>query len=345
MNRTGLPFVAAALFVAVPSLAETGHSVDDASAADQKDAQKLYAEGMDHFDHDDYDAALSAFHDSYEHVNSPNSHFMEARSLARLGRNIEAYAALEQVIAETDALGKRYADTARAARDKLAEVRPRIGLLTIKTARVPKGTHYLVSDVPITTLEKPIPVLPGETTIVAVTPDGVRHTQTVNVQPGADVTTTVDIVPEAPKPKDTIEEDTAHIQYHVELEGHIAGETLSTGRDATRGAGPGFRASVVILPRGIINGLNDSLAISSGFDWLGTSDFPHTTVPILAQWNIWLAKDLSLLAEPGAELTFGIGTHIAPSVYAGLRYRVFRSVHITARVGVPNATLGASIVF
>jgi len=229
-------------------------------------------------------------------------------------------------------------------------VRPRIGLLTIKTGRMPKGTRILVADEPVATLEKPVPVLPGDTEVVAVTPDGKRHTQTVSLREGADATATVDIAPAPPPQKSFVESDTGHPKYLVEVEAHLAGETLQPNARTSRGAGPGVWANVVVLREGIIPGVDDDIAVGTGLDWIGTSkdangNVSHFILPIVAQWNFWVIPDLSLFLEPGVSFTFGAGTHFRPGLYAGARFRVWRSIHVIGRLGIPDATLGASILF
>jgi hypothetical protein len=346
VNRRVLPTTALVVSLLHGGLGRAEErSVDAATPADTRDAQTLYTTGMGYFDHDDYDSALKAFQDSYSHVKSPNSHFMIARTLARLGRNVEAYAALQQVIAECQALDKRYADTAHAAEEKLTEVRSRIGLVTLKAGRMPKDTRILVADEPVATLEKPVPVLPGDTEIVAVTKDGKKHSQTVTVRAGGDATATIDIAPEVPPEKSVVENDTAHPPYLIEAEAHVVGETIAVSNQVTRGAGPGLRANVDIVPKGILPGINDDIAVGTGIDWIASSYDPHVTVPIVGQWNFWVIDDLSLFIEPGIGLTFGAGTHVTPSFYAGARVRIWKSVHIVGRVGIPNATLGASVLF
>src|SRR5262245_7303945 len=119
---------------------------DSASEDDKRRAQDAYDGAMKSFDQDDYESALRGFQSSYQAVKSPNSHFMIARSLARLGRNVEAYKELSAVIAECEAKGSRYSDTEQAAYAKRDEVKPRIGLLTVTQGNAPKGTQILVGE-------------------------------------------------------------------------------------------------------------------------------------------------------------------------------------------------------
>jgi hypothetical protein len=326
------------------------HSPESASADDKRQAQELYDGAMKRFDQDDYDAALRGFQSSYEHVKSPNSHFMIARSLARLGRNVEAYKELSAVIDECSSAGSRYADTEHAAYAKREEVTPRIGLLTVTLGNAPKGTKVFVGDeeLPPSEIGKPIAVLPGESAVVAAPPKGKRHTQKVTVRTGTSATLAIDI-PEEEKPKAPVKEEpfdeTDHTDYKVELAFHLAGETVTPNDKDSRGAGPGARLYVNILPRGLINGLNDSFAVGAGADWILSSSRRHVLVPVTAQWNFWLMNRLALIIEPGADLVLGAGTHLQPTIYAGLRYVVVGPIALVGKMGIPDATIGAAAMF
>jgi hypothetical protein len=322
-----------------------GKSVAEATPAEAAEAGNLYAAAMADFEKNDLEKALVGFRESYAQVKSPNSHFMIARTLARLGRNTEGYAELEAVIVEADTLGDRYAETATAARAKRDEIRPRIGFLTVTIAHAPKGTKILVGDEPLApaALGKPMPVLPGDATVTAVSPDGARHPQTTNIAPGASATIEIAIDLATKTPAQVAPEPNYHPKYHVELEGHFVGETQAPPGNATRGAGAGGRLAVEILRTGLL-GSTDSIALAAGADWIGTSTDPHIWIPAVLQWNLWLTPEFSLRFEPGAAMMVGAGTYWSPALFAGARYRVFRSIHVTGRVGIPGATIGASLV-
>src|SRR5262249_37396043 len=127
--------------------------------------------------------ALQGFRDSYAIVKSPNSHFMIARTLARLGRNDEAYDELNAVIAEADGLGAKYEDTVHAAYAKLDEIKPRIGFIVVTLENAPKGTTVTLGDQPLdpARLGKPVAVLPGETAVHALPPGKPKRTEKVTV--------------------------------------------------------------------------------------------------------------------------------------------------------------------
>jgi hypothetical protein len=330
------------LFAAPKALAE-GKSVDEASPTERKEAGAVYANAMADFDKDDLEKALAGFRDSYHHVRSPNSHFMIARTLARLGRNAEAYSELDAVIAEADALGTRYADTSRAAAEKREQIRPRVALLTVHVTHAPKGTTYAMGGDPLDAerLGKPISVLPGETKVVVTPPGGAPQTWTKTVQAGDSGTLEIDLAP-GEKAAAAAAAST-HTQYLVEVEAHVVGETLDPPGPATRGAGAGGRLSLELSKTGVLDA-GDSLALTAGGDWIGTGVHRHVWIPLVLQWNIWLLPKFSLFFEPGVALMVGAGTHGSPALDVGVRYQVWRKLSVVGRVGIPGATIGVSML-
>jgi hypothetical protein len=318
----------------------TGKTVDEATPADRAEAGNIYAAAMADFDHNDLQKALAGFRDSYGKVKSPNSHFMIARTMARLGQNAEAYAELERVVAEAEALGGRYADTVQAAHAKMDEIRPRVGFVVVTPENAPKGTSVLVGEetLPAEKVGKPVAVLPGDNKITVVTPNG-REERTVTVAAGDTKTVSIDLG--ATAPVEAVEPE-IHQPYRLEVEAAVIGEVTNPPGGTNRGAGIGGRVAVPILPR-LILGNRDNLAICAGADYSWTSADRHVWIPVVAQWNIWITSDFSARLEPGVALVVGNGTYVRPAGYLGLRYRVYRHLYITGRVGVPDATIGASL--
>jgi hypothetical protein len=325
---------------------------------DKRKAQELYDAAMKNFDADDYDAALRGFQESYAAVKSPNSHFMVARSLARLGRNVEAYKELTSVIEECDERGDRYADTKQAAYAKRQEVTPRIGLLTVTQGNAPKGTQVSLGDEKVGPKDfgKPIAVLPGETKVVSLTPDGKKHTQKVTLRAGDTADVALDIPTEKKKKAEPTEPAFNELDYpkHVaELGVHLAGETIPASDVDSRGAGVGARLYINVLPRGLVTGVADSFAIGVGGDFILSSDRApeaggprkHVLIPVTAQWNFWLTDHFALFVEPGVNMVFGAGTHVQPAIYAGVRYVLGNSVSIVGKAGIPDATAGLGVLF
>jgi hypothetical protein len=341
--RTITLFFVLPLFAATPAHAES-KSVDEANATEKKEAGGTYTNAMADFDKSEFEKALTGFRDSYHRVRSPNSHFMIARTLARLGRNAEAYAELDAVIAEADALGEHYAGTAHAAREKREEIRPRVALITVQVAHAPKGTTYSVGGDAIAAdkLGTPIAVLPGETKVVATPPGGAERAWTKTIQAGESETLDVDLLT-ASKTAATSSKTSFHPKYVLEIEPHFVGETLAPPGSATRGAGVGGRLALEVSATGLL-GADDSFALTAGGDWIGTSTDPHVWIPLGIQWNIWILRDLSLFFEPGVALMVGAGTHGRPALDFGARYHVWRKLYVVGRIGIPGATIGASLL-
>jgi hypothetical protein len=267
-----------------------------------------------------------------------------------LGRNVEAYKELTAVIAECDARGARYAATATAAYAKRDEIEPRIGLLTVEQGNAPKGTHVVVGEDKLAPgdMGKQFAVLPGESRVVAITPDGKKHTQKVTVRTGTKETIALDIPKEKEKvatPSEPPFDELDHPKYAVEFAAYVVGETVPPNNTESRGAGPGAHLYVNVLPRGLITGLNDSFAVGVGGDAFLTSSKVHMRIPVTVQWNFWLTNRFAVLLEPGASLVVGAGTHLQPAIYAGARYALGSSIAIMARAGIPDVAIGVSMLF
>ncbi len=323
-----------------------GNTVEGASVEQRKEAGNLYAAAMADFGADRYEAALRGFRESYAIVKSPNSHFMIARTLAKLGRNAEAYEELEAVIAEATALGSKYEDTVTAARAKEEEIRPRIGLLRITVRDLPKGTKVTAGGEPVDPGQfgRDRPVLPGNTLVAFTMPNGAHGEKTAHLDGGGSATVELspDLVPQKTPPPEAssfIERD-AHGRHVVEIDAHLAIETLEPPGRAARGVGPGGRVGVTLLPQGFLTGLNDEFAVTAGADWIATSNEPHVLVPVAAQYSIWLTQEISAMLEPGLALLAGAGTHVVPVFDVGVRLKLVSRLHFVAKVGMPTSTFG-----
>jgi len=343
--RRRTPKVGALLLLACLTLTAGAHAADsssvvEASAEDKKAAGELYTRAMERFDDDDLETALKGFRESYERVKSPNSRFMIARTLARLGRNVEAYLEMEAVISEAETLGSKYAETASAARAKQEEIRARVGLVTITLEGAPKGTTVQVGEETLAPgrLGKPYPVLPGETSIRTKGPTGKEDSRVVTVAAGESTKVDARI---RETPVEAVVE-ISHDRYVLDVGVHAVGESLQPSNSATRGAGLGVRVGTELLHGGLVLGIDDNIALGGGADWIGTSTEPHTWLHASFEWGIWLAPRLSLMIEPGAGVMLGSGTHLRPVARIGGRYRIWDRLHVVARLGIPDATLGVA---
>lgn len=174
-----------------PARAE-GASIDEATDEQKDAAKKKYITGMKAFQAEHYDEALGAFRQSYDTVASPNSHLLVARTLARLGRNVEAYKEYTAVIDEANEAAQtqdKYEKTALAARNERAEVTGKIGFVQASVDAV-----LTVGDEPLDSNAwgKPIPVAPGSVDITLQLANGDERTVSVDVATGKTETVTVE---------------------------------------------------------------------------------------------------------------------------------------------------------
>ena len=171
-----------------------------------------------------------------------------------------------------------------------------------------------------------------------------------------------------------------HRTYKLELEPH-ADFALGGGRDVT-GFGLGARVGIPLVENGFIKTLNNSVALSTGLDWISYSgcyslqfgDCSSITalwLPVTMQWNFYLTPSWTVFGELGASVrrvsygdncggtagSFADGsdaqqecgtsatTKLRPSLWLGGRYHLTESQAITARIGTDYFTAGASFFF
>jgi hypothetical protein len=175
---------------------------------------------------------------------------------------------------------------------------------------------------------------------------------------------------------DTIKRPGDHPHYHVEVEPHVS---LGWGGvDGFYGgnAGLGFiggRVGIPIVQNGFVPTINNSVAISFGFDavyysgcWFGAGSCSawYLELPATMQWNFYVAQHWSVFGEPGFFIYHGFfsgcflnanravcdapggyaETGILPAFYAGARYHFSDTVTLTMRVGYPTFSIGVSFL-
>jgi len=165
--------------------------------------------------------------------------------------------------------------------------------------------------------------------------------------------------------------------YRFEFDPHLVLGTAPPGSGQGSGVGAGLRASVVILPDGLIRAVEDSIAISVGLDYgryfgkwalndyqdrcvrhelgpnetqvctqvtTGGGTYTYLYVPVVIQWNLSLSHRLSAFAEPGVNLYYldGAGLSAVPALYVGGRLRLSDRIALIGRIGYPTLALGLS---
>jgi hypothetical protein len=176
---------------------------------------------------------------------------------------------------------------------------------------------------------------------------------------------------------DTIKRPGDHPHYHVEVEPHLSlgwgGIDGFYGNDVGLGFVPGIRIGIPIVENGFIPTINNSIAISFGFDalyyggcWngLGNCSAWYLEFPATMQWNFYVAQHWSVFGEPGFFFYHGIysncyfngnrnvcggpsgyqETGIYPAFYVGARYHFSDKVTLTMRVGYPTFSIGVSFL-
>jgi len=65
-------------------------------------------------------------------------------------------------------------------------------------------------------------------------------------------------------------------------------------------------------------------------------------VPVVFQWNFWLASHWSVFGEPGLAFCGGGRCTAVPILYAGGRFHITEHIALTLRVGYPDFSFGVS---
>jgi hypothetical protein len=161
---------------------------------------------------------------------------------------------------------------------------------------------------------------------------------------------------------DTIKHPGDHPAYNFEVEPHLV-----LGWDdvyAADGFGLGVRFSIPIVDNGFIPKINNSVAISFGLDllhydacwYVGNCSANYIHIPVVMQWNFYVARQWSVFGEPGLVIFHGfisdcpfnncpVGpreTSVEPALYLGGRYHFNDKMSLTMRVGFPSISVGLS---
>lgn len=166
-SRLGALVCAAALWLASATAGAAGVPVDAATPQQTEQARAAYAAAKKSYDAGKLDAALIGFMKSYEIVASPNSHLMVARTLADLGRYLEAYRESTLTVKEAEHAAERspkYKKTLETARAQVIELRQKVGFLKIAIAggqALPENATVEVGDRLVRDIGEPIVVAPG----------------------------------------------------------------------------------------------------------------------------------------------------------------------------------------
>ena len=150
-----------------------GVTVEQATAAQKKDAQTAFQKAMTDYEAKRFDKALEGFKASYDIVASPNSHYMIARTLRDLNKLNDAAAEYKGVI---DEAGKdqRYQDTLNSAKGEFDELKAKLAFVVVELNGAPPDATVEVNGKPIdrAKLTEPLIVDPGDITVVVKSSKG-----------------------------------------------------------------------------------------------------------------------------------------------------------------------------
>lgn len=157
-----------------------------------------------------------------------------------------------------------------------------------------------------------------------------------------------------------IDRPSVHPQYNFEAEPHVLlGVLPPPGPADGNGFGLGFRGTFEIVDNGFVNTINNTVGIGVGVDYIGYS-WDHCEAgrctdeatgylwfPIVMQWNFWLSREWSVFGEPGVGIRVDDeDISLDPAqFFVGGRWHFSQYVALTARLGYPTFSVGASFIF
>jgi len=169
-------------------------------------AQKVYAQGVDHYRAGRLLEALAAFRASYDTVPSPNSHLMVARALRDRGAIAEAFVEYGKLTVEADAAAMhdpKYEATARASRDERSKLRQRLTLITVQVNEPPQDLRVTLGNQIVERAHwgEPVPVLSGTVVARATASGRPEQQQDLLAMPGSELAVSFDFSAPVPPPE------------------------------------------------------------------------------------------------------------------------------------------------
>ena len=190
------------LFLLVLALPVGWAQAQDQQAEMRTVARDLASQGADSFEHQDYAAALDRFNRAYALVPAPSISIMQARSLERLGRLVEALDKYEttqhaQLSPDApDAFKQAIQDARREAESLWARV-PRLRIHILVPSAAPKRLDVTIDgrQVPAALIDVERPIDPG-THQISVNAEGFPPTaRAISIESGDRITLQIPLYP------------------------------------------------------------------------------------------------------------------------------------------------------
>lgn len=199
LRFTILSLLSSALLCASPALAE--------DAETRTAARDLATQGAQAFEQGDYAQASDFFRRAHELVQAPSIALLRARSLAKLGRLLEAVDIYEQTarFKLPDDAPEAYLQAVETARVEMEEARRRLPRLKLTLVGVSSNepVQVITDDrpTPAALLGVERPIDPGQHRIEARVAGQLRATRELNIAEGQSYQIELDVRPAEPTPK------------------------------------------------------------------------------------------------------------------------------------------------
>ncbi len=193
-----------------PAYAEQGGPIETTAQPERavpgESAAAKFALAREHFQLDEYGAALPLFLEAYEETASPNAALYVARCNLRAGSLAEAYDWYDRTIVEASSRADeepRYAETRDAARAELDVLANRVArvVVLVSSEAPPRALSVNGRSIDTERVGLPIPVEPGDAVVRVEFDDCDPVEQTVPLRAGQNRTVVLSPPPkEVPKP-------------------------------------------------------------------------------------------------------------------------------------------------
>lgn len=162
------------------------------AAADdpQSSARAAYAEGVEAYNRSDHEAARASFAAAEASFPSPNIELMLGRSLARLGRDLEAQRVLTRAVQGARDWPGKYTTTMEAAQSELQDVEKRLAIVRLRISALHGDESLLLNgrSLPLETWSEPIVLTPGSVRVELTRPGKEPRVQQLELAAGSSVT-------------------------------------------------------------------------------------------------------------------------------------------------------------